>query len=526
MKKIRVFISSVQSEFAGERQMLFSYLTSDALLGLFFEPFIFENLPAANHSVSSVYLKEVEQCDLYIGLLGKEYGYEDSEGVSPTEREFDFASLHHKPRLVFISNHKPEERNSKELALIKKAEHLVVRKQFSSITELKAGVYVSLIRYLEEIEYIRTAPFDATLNKEATIDDLDIQKIKNFVILAKAKRNFPLSADSSAEVILTHLNLFKDNRITNAAILLFGKQPQRFFMASEVKCAHFHGREITKPIPSYQVYKGDVFQLVDQAVDFVLSKVDLEVGTRDESSQVPINYEIPRAAVTEAIVNAVAHRDYTSNASVQVMLFKDRLEIWNPGHLPYGLTVAKLCEPHNSIPTNLLLAESMYLAGYIERMGTGTGDIIRWCKDAGLQKKPEFVQEEIFKTIIWRNDNLNSDNQEIVEPAGQQATGQVTGQATGQVTGQATGQVTGQVESDMRLIERVVLVMSKELKRSEIQHALGLKHREHFVDNYLTPALNNGYIEMLYPNSPNHPQQQYRLTVKGIQLKNQLKDMS
>ena len=319
-----------------------------------------------------------------------------------------------------------------------------------------------------------------------------------------------MSANSSAETILTHLNLLNNNRIANAAILLFGKHPQRFFLASEVKCAHFHGKEITKPIPSHQVYKGDVFRLIDQAVDFVLSKINLEVGTRDESSQVPVNYEIPRAAVTEAIVNAVAHRDYTSNASVQVMLFKDRLEVWNPGRLPYGLTVAKLREPHNSIPANLLLAEPMYLAGYIERMGTGTGDIIRWCKEAGLQKAPEFMQEEIFKTIIWRKERVNSDNEETVEHSDRQV----------------TGQVTGQVENDSRLIERVVLVMSEELKRAEIQSLLGLKHREHFVDNYLTPALNSAYIEMLYPESPNHPQQRYRLTSKGMKLKNHIEKKS
>ena len=74
------------------------------------------------------------------------------------------------------------------------------------------------------------------------------------------------------------------------------------------------------------------------------------------------------------------------------MLFKDRLEIWNPGRLPYGLTPEKLKKPHSSIPANLLLAEPMYLAGYIERIGTGTGDIIRWCKGAGLPKEPEFIQ--------------------------------------------------------------------------------------------------------------------------------------
>ena len=402
MNKIRVFISSVQSEFAEHRRILCDYIISDALLGKFFEPFIFENVPAVNYSATSVYSNEVEHCDIYLGIFGKQYGFEDAEGVSPTEREFDLAGLYSKIRLVFLSNDDDRDRDLKERILIEKAQHLVVRKQFASTLELKTAVYVSLIRYLEEKEYIRTTPFDATLHPRATLEDLDNQKIKVFVSIARAKRGFPFSADSPSETILTHLNLIAQQRITNAAILLFAHKPQHFFISSEIKCAHFHGTTITKPIPSYQVYKGDVFQLVNQAVDFVLSRIDVSVGTREQSIQVPIKYELPPAAVTEAIVNAVAHRDYNSNGSIQVMLFKDRLEIWNPGSLPYGLTTAKLRKPHSSIPANPLLAEPMYLAGFIERMGTGTGDIIRLCEEAGLKKAPEFVQEEIFKTILWR----------------------------------------------------------------------------------------------------------------------------
>ena len=67
--------------------------------------------------------------------------------------------------------------------------------------------------------------------------------------------------------------------------------------------------------------------------------------------------------MTEAIVNAVAHRDHTDNGSVQVMLFADRLEVWNPGRLPPALTLEKLREAHRSVPGNPLLAESLYLAG-------------------------------------------------------------------------------------------------------------------------------------------------------------------
>ena len=112
-------------------------------------------------------------------------------------------------------------------------------------------------------------------------------------------------------------------------------------------------------------------------------------------------YEIPKEVVTEAIVNAVAHRDYTSAGSVQIMLFADRLEVWNPGRLPPPLTIEKLRGPHESIPGNPLLARAMYLVKYIEQMGTGTLDMIERCATAGLQE-PEFEVAGEFVTRIRR----------------------------------------------------------------------------------------------------------------------------
>lgn len=81
MKRIRIFISSVQSEFTEERAMLCHYIRTDALLGKFFEPFIFEEVPANELPASHVYLKEVELCDIYLGLYGNLYGYEDETGT-------------------------------------------------------------------------------------------------------------------------------------------------------------------------------------------------------------------------------------------------------------------------------------------------------------------------------------------------------------------------------------------------------------------------------------------------------------
>ena len=123
------------------------------------------------------------------------------------------------------------------------------------------------------------------------------------------------------------------------------------------------------------------------------------VGTRERSTQAPVAYEMLPEVVREAIVNAVAHRDYTSNGSVQVMLFADRLEVWNPGTLPPSLTPEQLRHPRGSVPGNPLLAEPLYLTKYIERMGTGTGDMIERCRNAGLPE-PEFTLTDGFVATI------------------------------------------------------------------------------------------------------------------------------
>jgi len=139
MKRIRIFISSVQSEFAEERAMLNQYIRTDALLGKFFETFIFEDVPANEASPQQVYLSEVEMADIYLGLYGNKYGYEDEEGVSPTEREYDRAAEFHKTRLIFIKSVDEEHRHPKETALIRKVERDIVRKTFVDIEGLRSN---------------------------------------------------------------------------------------------------------------------------------------------------------------------------------------------------------------------------------------------------------------------------------------------------------------------------------------------------------------------------------------------------
>jgi ATP-dependent DNA helicase RecG len=143
--------------------------------------------------------------------------------------------------------------------------------------------------------------------------------------------------------------------------------------------------------------------MIDQAVEFVLGKLDRSVGTRETSTQAPVEFEISRPVITEAIVNAVAHRNYRHNGFVQVIVFADRIEVWNPGELPPGLTPDLLRKPHGPIPRNPLIAEPLFRVKYVEKAGTGTTDMIADCRQAGLPE-PDFEQSgPHFVVTLWRD---------------------------------------------------------------------------------------------------------------------------
>jgi len=398
-----VFVSSVQEELAAERRVVRDFIRNDALLRKYFDLFLFEELPATDQRADKLYLDYVDRSAIYLGIFGSEYGWEDAEGVSPTEREFDRATEKGKHRLVYVKTSSGAGRHLKMEALIRRAERELVRRRFRDVTDLIGQVYASLIEHLERSGVLTTRPLDAASSPDASLNEISPERVRWFLERAQAERDYAVDPSSSVFRALTHLNLLDADRPSNAAILLFGRNPQRRFPTAETKCLHFHGTEVRKPIPSYQLYKGDLFEQVDQAVDFVLSKLNRSVGTRDQGPTAPVAYEIPKDVIAEAVVNAIAHRDYASNAGTQVYLFADRVEVWNPGALPPGLTLEKLRTEHPSIPRNPLIADPLFLAHYIEKAGTGTLDMIDGCRHAGLPE-PEFREEgSQFVLTLWRD---------------------------------------------------------------------------------------------------------------------------
>jgi predicted HTH transcriptional regulator len=401
----RIFISSVQREFAKERKALAEYVRKDAILGRFFDVFLFEEVPAQERKADGVYLAEVDACDIYLGIFGHTYGNVDSSGVSATEREYQRAAKKRKTRICFVDK-SAGDTDPRQAAFLSQVNEDVIRKGFVGYDDLRTAVYAALAKCLEDKGFINVLPFDASKTAGVTMKDLSVAKMRDFIRTAREKRQFPLPVNVPIEQLLMALELLDDDgRLLNPAALLFGKRPQKFFITSEVKCAQFYADRVSKPMADHQIYTGDVFELVDQATRFVMTHISNWVGTREtgDTAEVPTKFELPYDAVKEAIVNAVVHRDYTSNASVQVMLFKDRLEEWSPGGLPRGMTIGKLFAAHKSVPVNPLLARAMYLKGYIEKSGTGTGDMIAKCASWGVPA-PEWYEDDPddFRVVLKR----------------------------------------------------------------------------------------------------------------------------
>ena len=242
-----------------------------------------------------------------------------------------------------------------------------------------------------------TRHWDAWICEGATLDDVDEERIELFLRKAKSERNFDVEETISVSEALEKLGLWDDKyKLTNSAILLFGRMPQRHFLQAEVRCARFKG---TKPLEfiDMKVFDGSIIDQVDAAEGFVLRHITRSAWIEPTKVERQEKWEYPPDAVREAIVNAICHRDYESTANAQIRIFDDRIEIWGCGPLPQPLTPDDLKRKHKSIPRNPLIAKCFFLIKYIEQWGTGTNRMIDKCLDHGL---PEPIFEEISGDFV------------------------------------------------------------------------------------------------------------------------------
>lgn len=405
--KYRLFVSGVQKELQAERLVVKELIENDVLLKEYFKVFLFEKAPANTKASRAVYLKAVCDCDVCIVILGNEYGNFGKNKFSATEEEFRTAQKKSKYILVYIKGKADVVKHKRIKELIAEIRDDATGYKyfrFEDTSELKNAIHESLIEFLREKGMVGKSIFDEEICRSASWKDIDEAKVRWFLRRAKEKRNFPLPENTPIKDVFIHLNLLKEGKLTNAAILLFGKDPHKFHLQAETKCLQLLGTEVEKPFPSYHIYSGNIFDQIDRAVLFVLSSIKLPVIQQEHTAQASRPPEIPMFVIQEAIVNALAHRNYNDTSGVQVMVFIDRVEIWNSGSLPSQLTIPDLKKPHRSFPGNPLLAEVLYLADYIQKAGSGTIEMVKQCKRTGLPE-PEFVNNRgyEFRIILGRD---------------------------------------------------------------------------------------------------------------------------
>ncbi len=245
----------------------------------------------------------------------------------------------------------------------------------------------------------RGLTWDQTVESDASLSDIDPEKVRKFLSRAIAERQWQIDPQTPVQQALNQLDLIRNGQLTVAALLLFGQRPQHFLVQGYLRCARFKGNSEVEFL-DMKVIEGDIVAQVEEAMAFVQRNIRMAAKIEGQLARKE-RWEYPLDAVREGIINAVCHRDYADSGNAVVKIFDDRLEIWNPGSLPLDLTVDDLRKSHESKPRNKLIARAFFLIKYIEQFGTGTGRMITDCREAGVPE-PEFESRASAFRIIFR----------------------------------------------------------------------------------------------------------------------------
>lgn len=221
--------------------------------------------------------------------------------------------------------------------------------------------------------------WDSVPVPQLKFEELSDQAIRAFRSLASRSGRLDEAALAEAnEGLLDKLRLREGDNLLRAAALLFHPEPDRFFTGASVKIAYFRSASEL----SYQdELHGDLFSQVRNTIDLLRTKY-LKAAITYEDIQRIETFPVPSAALREAILNALVHRDYAVPAPVQIRVYRDKLSIWNPAVLPEGWTLDHLRGPHSSRPHNPIVANAFFRAGEIEAWGRGIQRIFDACATA------------------------------------------------------------------------------------------------------------------------------------------------
>ena len=439
MKKIKVFVSSVQKELENERLAVTELVSSDPFLDKHLKAILFEQLPASANSAEQEYLDALGSSEIYLGIIGFKYGTKGPDGLSAMEREYREALRQNIPTYFFVKgdNTQDENRDDEMKALfneIRDVQNGHVYKRFSHYQTLKSAVREVLVTVLESKNIFPTqeeneaaiqtiaqaSDFDSNLVNAATEDDLQKDLCIKLVSSSSGTPENDITETDVRRILRNRGMLWKDTDTgvmhpTTAGLLLLGKKPEELYPQVRIAANAYGGTERGEPID-----RDDIRDALPIAIEkaFRFLKRNMRHTNRVEGfSKVEI-HEYSYEALREAVVNAVAHRDYDLRGScVRIDKYSDRIEIISPGLPPNPITLKKI-EHLNYIACsrNPNLARGLSFFERIEEQGDGLRRIVRETEKIGLPRPTFSFRDGNFQVTFNASNDMNKVKSQTPKP--------------------------------------------------------------------------------------------------------------
>ena len=243
------------------------------------------------------------------------------------------------------------------------------------------------------------------LENDCSIDDIDEKTVQKFLKLAVSKGRLPEdSLNENVENLFRRLELITTNgKLTNGAVMLFGKNPQKQFINTTVRIGLFKGLDDTLIIGDKDI-DGNLFNQVTEAETAIKSFINVRYDIKGFQREDIWDY--PLVALRETMLNAIIHRDYHDFSSpIFVKIYDDRIWFYNSGNL-YGVTMEQLRTAHPSKSRNPLIMKIFHLSGLVERFGSGILRMENSCKEMGIPI-PELKEEGNGFTVTYQKEYKN-----------------------------------------------------------------------------------------------------------------------
>ena len=246
--------------------------------------------------------------------------------------------------------------------------------------------------------------WDDVVEPRAKFEDIDEKSVAIFLKAAENAGRLPENDGLALPELFEKLRLTENGQLKRAAIILFGKDPGKFYPNTFVKIGRF-GKDDTD-IKFQESEEGNLVVLLQAVLNqlnhkFLTRPIEFEGMHRIEKGEYPV------PAIREMLLNALVHRNYMG-APIQIRVYEDKISVWNEGSLPEGLTFASLKRSHSSRPRNPIIADVTFKGGYIDAWGRGTIKILETCKLADLPE-PEMKEQDGGFIITLFKDNLTEE---------------------------------------------------------------------------------------------------------------------